>query len=115
MSGVLRKINLQNIDIRKAAWLSIVLNLLQIVAVIVLVVMVFLSQKRDISAEAEQWVVLAGALLVILGALTDIGSARMNLRFSFYSSSAVTNAMSCAIAFSMELGTSPRSSIICSL
>ena len=79
---MLRKINRQNIDIRKAAWLSIILNLLQIAAVVVLVVMVFFSQKRDISPEVEQWVVLAGALLVIFGALTDIGSARMNLRFS---------------------------------
>lgn len=79
---MLKRINRRNIDVRKVAWLAIVINLLQIVAIVGLVVMVFLSQKRDISAEAEQWVVLAGALLVILGAMTDIGSARLNLRFT---------------------------------
>lgn len=79
---MLKRISRSNIDVRKAAWLTVIMNLLQIAAVTVLVVMVFLSQKRDISAETEQWIVLAGALLVIFGAMTDIGSARLNLRFN---------------------------------
>ena len=54
-----------NVDIKKAAVLSIVLNVLQIAAVLGLVVMVFTSRRRDISPEAEQWVVLMGAVLVL--------------------------------------------------
>ena len=70
-----------NVDIKKAAVLSIVLNVLQIAAVLGLVVMVFTSRRRDISPEAEQWVVLMGAVLVVFGALTDIGAALTNMRF----------------------------------
>lgn len=78
---MISKIKQRRIDVKKVAWLSVVMNGLQIAAVIALVVMVFLSQKRDISPDAEQWIVLAGALLVIFGAITDIGAAMTNLRF----------------------------------
>ena len=78
---MISKIKQRRIDVKKVAWLSVVMNGLQIAAVTALVVMVFLSQKRDISPDAEQWIVLAGALLVIFGAITDIGAAMTNLRF----------------------------------
>ena len=62
---MISKIKQRRIDVKKVAWLSVVMNGLQIAAVTALVVMVFLSQKRDISPDAEQWIVLAGALLVL--------------------------------------------------
>ena len=77
---MLTKIRQRRVDVKKAAWLSVVMNLMQIAAVAALVVMVFLSNSRDISADAEKWIVLAGALLVSLGAMTDIGSAFTNMR-----------------------------------
>lgn len=78
---VIAKWKRRRIDIKKAAVLAVVTNALQIIAVLALAVLVLTSHERDLSLEAERWLVLAGALVVTFGAVADIGSAMMNLRF----------------------------------
>lgn len=72
----------RKLDVKKLTVLSVVGNAAQIIAVLALVCAVFMSASRDMSPDAEKFVVLVGAVIVGFGAITDIRAAFLNMSYA---------------------------------